>query len=228
MQTRTGNLIAMAAALGTLAGCGEFAPEMGGRSLFADVRIVQTVASTTLLRVRVGSSTSPLLMPTQTSASFRVPAGDQLVTVETSGGTATGSSQRMTFEAGHRYLVVAQDSAGIAIPAVVSDTGLAPVAGKSKFRVIHSAALAPALDIWRRQPDYDTLIRMQFPLPYRTVTPYMQSDPGDWHLTVSHENQTDTLYASGAISVGAGKLVTVIVMDGATAGEVTAAVVADN
>jgi hypothetical protein len=114
------------------------------------------------------------------------------------------------------------------VPTVLADTNAIPVAGKSKLRVIHSASQAPAVDIWRRQPDFDTLVRVQFPFPYRAVSPYILSDPGDWHVTVSHENLTDTLYASGAITVADGKLVTVIVVDSSASGGITALIVPDN
>jgi Domain of unknown function (DUF4397) len=228
MMTRAWKSLTIVLGFGGFLACSNYSSGPSGGGQTADLRIAQTVWSTTSLRVRVGSTWSAPVSPGALSSVFQVPVGTQSVLIETTGGSATGSTQTQIFEAGKQYLLVAQDSSGVAVPSVLPDTGAAPVAGKSKLRVIHSAALAPAVDIWRRQPDFDTLIRVQFPFPYRTVSPYLQSDPGDWHITVSHENQTDTLYASGAIPVGAGKLVTVIVLDSSSTGGVTAMVVADN
>ena len=228
MTTRAWQVLTTAVFLGTATGCrsdpaltNEFGP-------FAMLRVAQTAQNTASLRVRVGTSWSAQMLPGSLSGMFQIPVGTQSVLIETTGGSGTGSTRSMDFVDGQRYLLVALDSGGVVVPTVLADTGALPVAGKSKVRVIHSAALAPAIDVWRRQPDYDTLIRFQFPIPYRTVSPYFQSDPGDWHVTVSHENQQDTLYASPAIPVGDGKLVTVIVIDSSAAGGVSALVIADN
>jgi hypothetical protein len=227
MLTRAWKSLAAVLGLGLVLNCSDYG-NTTGLPTTADLRIAQTVWSATSLRVQVGSTLSPPILPGALSSVIKVPIGTQSVVIQTTGGTATGSTRSMTFEVGRSYLVVAQDSSGVAVPAVLADTGAAPVTGKSKLRVIHSAALAPAIDIWRRQPDYDTLIRVQFPFAYRAVSPYMLSDPGDWHITVSHENQTDTLFASAAVPVGDGKLVTVIVIDSSAAGGITSIVIADN
>ncbi|MEO8138098.1 MAG: DUF4397 domain-containing protein [Gemmatimonadota bacterium] len=228
MMTRAWKSLTVVIGFGGFLGCSNYSSGPSGGGQTADLRIAQTVWSATSLRVRVGTTWSAPILPGSLSSVLKVPVGTQSLLIETTGGTATGSTQSQLFEAGKQYLLVAQDSAGIAVPSVLPDTGAAPVAGKSKLRVIHSAALAPAIDIWRRQPDYDTLVRVQFPFPYRAVSPYIQSDPGSWHITVSHENLTDTLYASGTLPIGAGKLVTVIVLDSSSSGGITAMVVPDN
>ena len=100
-------------------------------------------------------------------------------------------------------------------------------AGATKLRVGNFAASAATtpISIWRTQPDYQSMIRIQFPFPYQTTSPYLQSTPGGWRIMVSHENNTqadvpmpDTLANSGLISVPSGQSRTVIITDGATAG----------
>ena len=96
------------------------------------------------------------------------------------------------------------------------DTGARPVAGKSKLRVMHLAASAQSVDIWRTQPDYQTLIRVQFPFPFQATSPYLQSDPGDWEVKVTPTTDWNTFLASsGKIAVGSGEVVTVALVDSA-------------
>ncbi len=217
----------LAVALGAVVSCSDGMSNTTG-GLTADLRIAQTAWSTSAVRVRIGSTWSAQVQPGIVSAVLKIPAGAQSVTFEPVGGTATGSTQQLTFDAGREYLLVTQDSLGVIVPSVLADTGAAPVPGKSKLRVIHSAANAPAIDIWRSQPDYDTLIRVMFPFGYRESSPYLLSDPGNWSVAVSHANVVDTLYRTAPIMVGAGKLVTVIVLDSSAAGGYTTLVVADN
>lgn len=227
MPSRAWKSLTTVLAIGGIVGCSDAThPSSNGPT--ANLRIAQTVRSAASVRVRVGTTWSAQLLPGNLSTVMKVPVGTQSVVVEPLGGTAAGSTQQMTFEVGRQYLIVTQDSLGVVVPSVLADTGAAPVPGRSKLRVVHSAALAPPIDIWRSQPDYDTLIRVMFPFGYREESPYLQSDPGDWTVAVSHANVVDTLYRSLPITVGAGKLVTVIVLDSSAAGGFTTMVVADN
>ncbi len=227
MQTRAWKFLVVGLAIGGIVGCSDSTSNSSG-GLTANLRIAQTVRSAASVRVRVGTTWSAQLLPGNLSTVMKVPVGTQSVVVEPLGGTAAGSTQQITFEVGRQYLIVTQDSLGVVVPSVLADTGAAPVPGKSKLRVVHSAALAPPIDIWRSQPDYDTLIRVMFPFGYREESPYLQSDPGDWTVAVSHANVVDTLYRSPAITVAAGKLVTVIVLDSSAAGGFTTMVIPDN
>jgi Domain of unknown function (DUF4397) len=227
MQTRAWKFVAVSVVLGGIAACSDSTSSSSG-GLTADLRIAQTVRSAASVRVRVGTTWSAQILPGILSTVMKVPIGPQSVVFEPTGGTVTGSTQQLTFEAGRQYLIVTQDSQGVVVPSLLADTGAAPVPGKSKLRVVHSAALAPPIDIWRSQPDYDTLIRVMFPFGYREESPYLQSDPGNWTVAVSHANVVDTLYRTAPIMVGAGKLVTVIVLDSSAAGGFTTMVIADN
>ncbi len=114
---------------------------------------------------------------------------------------------------------------GAGFVAVTDNNGAPTTVGKSKVRFIHAAALAPAIDIWRTQPDWQTPIRVMFPFAYGAQSPYLQSDPGQWTTYVSPADQTDTLYAHPAFTVADGKRATVIIMDSSAAGGLTAIVV---
>ena len=88
------------------------------------------------------------------------------------------------------------------------------------------AEQAPALDVWRTQPDFASLITIMFPFPHRAVSPYIQSDPGIWTVLVTTERRDstgvptlgDSLLATGDISVPDGESRTVLVLDDGAGG----------
>jgi hypothetical protein len=194
----------------------------------ANLVAVQALRSAATVQVMVGGHSVLTLSPGIASATVTIPAGTSSLQLQPTGGSAAGSTRTVTFAAGQRYLLVAAESSGVAVPTLLADTNATPVAGKSKLRVIHAAGLAPPIDIWRTQPDFPTLIRVMFPFDFNAVSPFLLSDPGDWSIVVTPEGQPDTLYATGSFSVGGGKLVTVVVMDSTAAGGISAVVVPDN
>ncbi len=127
----------------------------------------------------------------------------------------------MTFAAGDTTTLLAVDSNTVLNPWVLTDTGATVAAGKSKLRVVHFAASAPAVLFYRTQPDYPSLVSVMFPFHYREASPYLESTPGDWSVTMATEHYTiggaplltDTLYATGSIAVPAGTARTVVFMD---------------
>jgi len=225
MRARSLGLLGLLA-LGTA--CSDSSTDEGNGGPTADLVAVQALQSANTVGVSIGGNPVLTLSPGVTSALVSIPAGTRSLQLTPSGGTAAGSIRTVTFEAGQRYLLVAADSSGVAIPSVLADTNAIPVAGKSKLRVIHAAGLAPAIDIWRTQPDFPTLIRVMFPFDFNAASPYLLSDPGDWSIVVTPEGQTDTLYATGPFTVGDGKLVTVVVMDSTATGGISAVLVRDN
>ena len=200
----------------------------GNGGATADLVAVQALQSAAAVRVTIGGDSILTLTPGVASAVVSIPAGTRSLQLQPSGGTAAGSTRTVTFEQGQRYLLVAADSSGVAIPSLLADTNAVPVAGKSKLRVIHAAGLAPPVDIWRTQPDWPALITIMLPFPFGATSPYLLSDPGDWSIVVTPEGQTDTLYATGSFTVGDGELVTVVVMDSTATGGISAIVIPDN
>ncbi len=225
---RTDTSLALLAGLALTLACSDYGSgtNYGGGS--AILRIVQSAADPTAVQVRwKGQSIGTSLAPGGVSALLSVSSGTAALELNPTGG-GTASSRTVTFADGKRYTIIAQDSAGVVVPQVLDDTNAVVAAGKSKLRVIHSATQAPAIDIWRTQPDFQTLIQVMFPFAYQAASPYLESDPGDWSIVVTPEGQTDTLYSSGPINVGVGKLVTVVIIDNTAAGGINAVVIPDN
>lgn len=119
-------------------------------------------------------------------------------------------------------LVVARPVASGLSAEVVSDTGAIPAPGTSKLRVIHLAASAPAIDVWRKQPDYPSYVRMMFPFAYGASSSFVQSAPGTWFVTVTealtaaHEppNPPPAVLATYQLDIGPDVAETVVILDG--------------
>jgi hypothetical protein len=146
------------------------------------------------------------------------------------GGTSVGGL--VTMSGTTHALVVGSETGGTLHSNVFVDTNAVVPAGATKLRVAHFAATAAPITAWRTQPDFGTMIRVQFPFPYNAVSPYLQSTPGDWRVMISSEENTagsvpmpDTLANSGLIPIASGASRTVVVVDGPTAGSVKLVVV---
>lgn len=154
------------------------------------------------------------------TVSARVPVGAGSYAVELRHGSTPGFTRTVTVTDDRTVTIVALDSAGSVTPAVLADTNSIVPAGATKLRVAHMASQAGPVSIWRTQPDFASPTRVQFPFPYRDVSPYLQSTPGDWRVMVSSEDNTagpvtmpDTLANSGLITIGDGAAATVILVD---------------
>lgn len=158
--------------------------------------------------------------------------GEWAVGFRPSGSTADPPRTMMTFASGDRVTVLTVDSSTVINPWVLSDTNAVVPATRSKLRVVHFAENAAPIDIWRTQPDFGQYITFQFPIRPREVTPYMESDPGDWQVLVSTETRdpggipvlADTLLETAPIPVPTGQTRTVLILD-KEGGGVTAVII---
>ena len=103
------------------------------------------------------------------------------------GGTLSGTSamQVTTTQSGTAFVTAQRNGSGAVVAGVVGDTGAVPAAGMTKLSVINLAASAPALDVWRTQPDYTTPIRIMFPFPYGAQSEFVQSTAGAGEVIVT-------------------------------------------
>jgi Domain of unknown function (DUF4397) len=140
-------------------------------------------------------------------------AGPHVVKLRSS-GTAGGVSVAVTAVSGQTATLAALPAADSISVTALADSGAAPVAGRSKLRVIHLAANAPAIDVWRTQPDFQTPIRVMFPFAYKAQSSYLQSTPGVWVVWVTPADATTpTLASSGSVTIGAGEVRTLVILD---------------
>jgi hypothetical protein len=195
----------------------------------AVLRVIQAAAAGGAVRVTWGGHQIAFALDQgESSGGISVdPGTGNLVMQPLAGGLATGS-RSLTLVGGRSYVVAGIDSAGVLQPQLLGDTNAVGVPGKSRLRVIHAAAHAPAIDIWRTQPDFPDQVRFMFPFNYRDVSPYFESDPGNWTILVTPAGGTDTLFLSAPFTVGSGKLATAMVMDSSAGGGIWVSVAVDN
>lgn len=187
----------------------------------AQLRVVHTLADVAPMDVVVGDRVVLQSLAFGAPSDFvDVPAGTQPVGFRLAGTTTAPHTSSVAFNADDSVTVFTVDSSSIINPWVLTDTGSVVPPDKSKLRVAHFAGNAPAVDIWRTQPDWQQFVTIQFPFRYQEASPYVQSDPGVWQILVSNEARqggipvlTDTLLLSDPIDVPAGESRTVIVLD---------------
>ena len=138
---------------------------------------------------------------------FRRPGVDSAdVTITVAAGVVASAIARTTIE-------------GSLFAFELSDTGSAPVAGRSKLKVVHLAESAPALDVWRMQPDFPEPTRVMFPFPLGAQSNYIESEPGAWEVWATAEGSTSPVLAtSGSFSILGGQVWTVFLLDEPGAG----------
>jgi hypothetical protein len=156
------------------------------------------------------------------SSAVSVPTGQRMITVRPSGGAASSVAAHLSVGADSEYTAIVIDSSAILNPIVVTDTGAVPAAGKTKLQVANFASAVGPIDVYRRQPDFDGLVDLVFPFTYRTLSGYVQSDPGDWQVLIAPETRvggvppdepTDTLLIVDPITMAAGQASTVVIVD---------------
>jgi hypothetical protein len=158
---------------------------------------------TRLTNAAFGVPTAPIALSLGQHQVKAVPAG----TAASTGGTT------VTLRAGDTTRVVVIGTPGALTPVALGDTGAAPVPGKGKLRVSHMAANAPAIDVYRTQPDFGSFVKFMDPFPYQAATPFITSDPGTWVIRVTKKGTDEVLAESGPIRVDALWIRTVLLLD---------------
>lgn len=190
----------------------------------AGLRVLNTSPDAGPLDVLVGNNVVISDLAFGDVSAAAVPSGTQQVAFRPTGG-ATGPATEVVFSGGDTTTVLTVDSATIINPWVLTDTGAVVPAGFTKLRAVNFAADAPNLLAWRTQPDFPVFTTIQFPFPYKTASPYLQSNPGTWRILIATEAYdngqpivTDTLALSDSIDIPDGESRTVIITDDGTGG----------
>jgi hypothetical protein len=209
-------------------GCSEAKDETGPTSPAGSLRVVQAAESTAALDVLIdGRVVVSGLAAGTLSGAVAVAPGQREIAFRPAGGAPSPSVLRLSVAADSSYTAVVIDSANVLNPAVLTDSGGIPAAGKSKLQVANFASLVGPIDVYRRQPDFDGLVDLMFPFAYRAVSGYVQSDPGDWQVLVASEARVngvppdvpqDTLLIVDPIPLAAGQAGTVVLLDKAGGG----------
>ena len=201
-----------------VAGCPT--PPLGGRlyvvNAARDLGDLQLVVDGGVERIRIQPGTS--------SGVVYLDPGDHGVRLFRLGDASNDTEFGVRLRDGIPRLVVAHSQGGNLVASVQADTGTVVPAGATKLRVVHMAADAPAVDVWRTQPDFATNVRVMTPFPFQASSSYIQSTPGTWTVTVTPRNDGATAptnpLATASIVLASGERATFVLVPGATAGSV--------
>jgi len=218
----------VAGALLVALGCGGTKDGTGPTPTAGTLRVIQAAESTAALDVLVdGQVVINGLAAGTVSPAVAVAPGQRNVAFRAAGGATSPNLLQLAVAADSSYTAIVIDSSAVLNPAVLTDSGGIPAAGKTKLQVANFASLAGPVDVYRRQPDFDGLVDLMFPFAYRALSGYVQSDPGDWQVLVASEARVngvppdvpqDTLLIVQAVSLAAGQAATVVLVDKAGGG----------
>jgi hypothetical protein len=204
-------------------GCSEDGQAPGPDPQTGSLLVIQAAESTAAVDVLVdGGVVIAGLAPGSVSAPVPVSTGNRTIEFRPAGGATSPHSLQLAVAAGSSYSAVVIDSSTVLNPIALTDSGGIPASGKTKLRVANFVSLAGPIDVYRRQPDFDGLVDIMFPFAYRAVSPYIQSDAGDWQVLVATEARIDghpadvprdTLLVVDPIPLAAGQAVTVVLVD---------------
>lgn len=223
-RLRLTRFAALTAATTIAAACASDAPlALSGGT--GDARMSVINGTRGAVRVTVDGNVRINALPAASiSSAIDLPAGEHTVELQAVGGGALSgvASTKVSARADGTAFVAAHSSAlGTLLAGVVGDTGAVPASGLSKLRVIHLAAAAGALDVWRTQPGYPTPIRTMFPFPYAAESSFLQSTPGEWEVIVTaasapasgEPDPRPLALARLALSIGPDLARTVVILD---------------
>lgn len=195
-------------------------PVSGSSSDQTGVRIVNGFGAS--VDVLVDGMVRQTALPSGGLASIALAAGARSLIVRPS-GTSTASTLAVQVAAGHLTAVAAtRGGGGALLVQALDDTNTVVPAGATKLRVLHLAASAGEVQVWRTQPDYQTPTRWAFPFTYNTANVYYQSTPGAWEVRVWTDT---TVYRPGnaagwttavdtaRVTLSSGRKATVVILD---------------
>jgi hypothetical protein len=198
-----------------LAACGEDDPA-GPGPIATDgrLRVVPGVAALPLVDVIVdGQLKLSNVQFGKTSSTIALTLGAHQVKVVPPGTAPSAGGVTVTLKANDTTTVVAIGTAAAPSTVALGDTGANPVAGKGKLRVTHLATNAPAVDVYRSQPDFTTFTKFMDPFPYQASSSFVESTPGNWTIRVTARGTQTVLAERSGIPVNALWVRTALLLD---------------
>jgi hypothetical protein len=219
MTTRSLWLLPAFVALAACSSDDASGPDNNGGNTDGRLQVVPGVAAVAAVDVVVDGQTK------LTNVAYGVPSstialslGQHTVKVVPVGTPATAGGTTVTLRAGDTTRVVVIGTPTAMTPVALGDTGAAAVPGKGKLRVSHLAANAPAIDVYRSQPDFPSFVKLMDPFPYQSSSSFVESTPGNWVIRVTAKGTNTVLAESNPIRVDALWVRTVLLLDAPNGG----------
>jgi Domain of unknown function (DUF4397) len=118
---------------------------------------------------------------------------------------------------GHFYSVIAANNAAAIEPIIIDEDSSAPASGKLRVRVVHTAAAAPAVDIYVSALTDDATLAGATPVisnaNFKTVSPIIDLNPGDYVVRVTTTGTKNIVFDSGKQTLAVGSNITLFAME---------------
>lgn len=207
-------------ALAAMVACNDDDPAgPGNNNTDGRLRVVPGVLALPLVDVIVDGQLKLSNVPFgKTSNTIALSLGAHQVKVVPPGTAPSAGGTSITLKANDTTTVVVTGTATAPNPVALGDTGAAPVAGKGKLRVMHLAAAAPEIDVYRSQPDFPAFTKVMDPFPFQAKSSFLESTPGDWSIRVTNKGAATVLAERTGIPVNALWVRTALILDKAGGG----------
>jgi hypothetical protein len=152
---------------------------------------------------------------TEASDFLPVPAGTRHIAVNITGTDTTVIDARLDLEDDVDYLVVAAGKAASIAPIVATCDRTVPPEGSARVRVLHSAASAPAVDIYVTAPNQgiDDAQPALSAAPFRAISDYLTIPGGTYDVRVTVAGTKTVAIEALNLAIPAGTVTTVAALD---------------
>lgn len=144
-----------------------------------------------------------------------VESGDTRIQVNVAGTDTSAIDTNAVLDENTDYFIVAADKVASITPLVFTADREAPPAGQAKLRVLHSAASAPAVDVYVTAPNAGIANAQPVltNVPFKALSDYLTVPAGSYDVFVTpHGSKTVAIEARG-LAVVEGLVATVAALD---------------
>jgi|SRR5918994_5212405 hypothetical protein len=204
------------AAVAFATGCSDDDDNGTGPTTEAAMRVVHASPDAPNVDVLVDDALVLSAVPYLTGSSYLpVPAGSRNVKINAAGTSTTVIDADVDLATGMDYTVIAGGLVSEIEPLVLEDDRTAPTAGNVKVRAVHGAPSAPAVDVYVTAPgaDLQTATPALTSVPFGAASDYLSVPAGDYQVRVTPAGTKTVAIDSGALTLAAGQIRTVIAVD---------------
>jgi hypothetical protein len=198
-----------------------------------DVRVVHVAPGAPALDVQLTDTRiADNLVYGQSTTYSTVPGGDQtlLVASDFAGQSEELLSVETPLTAGGAYTVVLSGTGDGLVPFVLPDDNTAPPTGQAKFRLMHFAQSAQAVDVYITAPGAD--LTGQSPtfsaLSYGDATSYATLPVGAYQVRIAAAGLPDIVIDAGTVQLAEGDVRTAVAIESPAGGAPYSAVLLDD
>jgi hypothetical protein len=202
---------ALAALLIGIVGCGD-----SGDSSEARVRVFHASPDAPAVDVLVNGGRVLENVPYTVSSDFlSLDAGQSRIQVNVAGTDTTAIDATLELAEDTDYFIVAADKVAKIAPLVFTADREVPEAGTARVRVLHSAASAPAVDVYVTAPGQGiaSATPVLSNVPFKALSDYLSVPAGSFDVAVTLAGTKKVAIEAKGLEIPAGLVATVAALD---------------